>query len=53
MEARHYTNLLLQKIEDGDLDKDTVITAFVNYMSEDEVKDCCISEELLEEEEEN
>ena len=50
MGARHYTNLLLQKIEDGELDRDTVITAFVNYMSEDEVKECCISEELLEEE---
>lgn len=52
MEPRHYTNLLLQKIEDGKLDKDEVITAFVNYMSEDDVKDCCIQEGLLEEDDE-
>ena len=53
MEPRHYTNLLLQKIEDGELDKDAVISAFVNYMSEDEIKDCCIQEELLEDEEDD
>ena len=53
MEARHYTNLLLQKIEDGELDKDDVISAFVSYMSEDDVRDCCIQEELLDEEEED
>lgn len=52
MKARNYTNLLLQKIEDGELDKDTVITALVNYMSEDDVRDCCIQEELLDEDDE-
>jgi hypothetical protein len=31
---RRYTNLLLDLVEDGSLDKDHVINAFVKYMSE-------------------
>lgn len=37
--ARKYTNELLEMIENGLLDKDTVIMACVKYMSEDDVKD--------------
>lgn len=36
---REFTNKLLQMVEEGLLDKDTVIMACVKYMSEDEVKD--------------
>lgn len=39
IDPRQYTNFLLQKIGDGLLDKDTVITACVKYMSEDNVQD--------------
>ena len=37
--SRKYTNELLEMIENGLLDKDTVIMACVKYMSEDDVKD--------------
>lgn len=37
--GKKYTNQLLEMIEQGLLDKDTVIMACVKYMSEDEVKD--------------
>ena len=37
--TRQYTEQLLEMIEDGMLDRDTVIMACVKYMSEDEVKD--------------
>lgn len=41
MEARQVTNDLLQAIEDGFVDKDTVLMACLKYMSEDDVKDMC------------
>jgi hypothetical protein len=37
--AREYTEQLLEMIEEGLLDRDTVIKACVKYMSEDEVQD--------------
>lgn len=37
--TRQYTEQLLEMIEDGILDRDTVIMAAVKYMSEDEVRD--------------
>jgi hypothetical protein len=37
--TRQYTNRLLEMIEDGMLDRDTVIMACVNYMSEKDVQD--------------
>lgn len=37
--SREYTNELLRLVEEGALDRDTVIMACVKYMSEDEVKD--------------
>lgn len=39
--TREYTNHLLQLIEEGIMDKDTVITACLKYMSEAEVRDMC------------
>jgi hypothetical protein len=55
--TRKYTNLLLEMIEDGLLDRDTVITACVLYMSEDQVQDMMESNEFIpeqfEEEEED
>ena len=37
--TRQYTEQLLEMIEDGILDRDTVIMACVKYMSEDDVRD--------------
>ena len=45
--TRKYTNLLLEMIEDGLLDRDTVITACVLYMSEDQVQDMMESNEFI------
>jgi hypothetical protein len=45
--VREYTNRLLELIEEGVLDKDTVITACVKYMSESEVKDLCHTNEFF------
>jgi hypothetical protein len=49
--SREYTNKLLEMIDEGLLDKDTVITACVNYMSEDDVKDMMHHNEFIEESE--
>ena len=51
--AREYTNKLLKMVEEGLLDKDTVIMACVKYMSEDEVQDMMEANEFLEHEEED
>lgn len=40
-DTRKYTNRLLDAVEDGIIDKDAVISACVNYMSEDDVEDMC------------
>ena len=48
--SRKYTNELLEMIENGLLDKDTVIMACVKYMSEDEVKDMMKCNDFIEEE---
>lgn len=50
--TRQYTNKLLEMIEEGLLDKDTVIMACVKYMSEDDVKDMMECNEFLSEEDE-
>ena len=42
-----YTDLLLEMIEDGLLDRDTVIEACVLYMSEDQVQDMMESNEFI------
>jgi len=49
--ARQYTNKLLEMIEDGLLDKDTVIMACVKYMSEDDVKDMMQCNEFIDNDE--
>lgn len=48
---REATNRLLEMIEEGVLDRDAVILACVNYMSEADVKDMCESNEFFEDEE--
>ena len=50
--VRRYTNLLLERVEYGLYDKDNIILACVKYMSEDEVKDMMLINELLLEEDE-
>ena len=52
MNPRHYTNLLLEMIDDGLLDRENVIMACVKYMSEDDVRDMMQCNEFLPEEEE-
>jgi|TARA_B110000196_G_scaffold239529_1_gene207964 hypothetical protein len=47
MKEREYTNLLLERIEEGLYDKDQVIMACVKYMSEDNVKDMMHCNEML------
>ena len=51
--SREYTSRLLELIEDGMLDRDTVIMACVKYMSEDDVKDMMESNEFILEEDED
>ena len=52
MDARKYTNKLLEGIEEGIYDKDYVIMACVKYMSEQEVEDMMHINEMNYEEEE-
>ena len=52
MNTRHYTNLLLERVEEGQYDKDHVIMAFCKYCSEDEVKDLLECNDMLFEEDE-
>ena len=51
--SREYTSKLLELIEDGMLDRDTVIMACVKYMSEDDVKDMMEHNEFIDEEDED
>ena len=51
--TRQYTNRLLEMIEEGMIDKDYVIMACVKYMSEDEVKDMMLSNDILDDEDED
>ena len=48
--SRKYTNMLLDMVEGGMLDRDTVIMACVKFMSEDEVQDMMEANEFVEEE---
>lgn len=50
--ARQYTNKLLEMVDDGLLNKDTVIMACINYMSEADVQDMMECNEFIELEEE-
>ena len=51
--TRKFTNKLLEMVEEGLLDKDTVILACVKYMSEDDVRDMMEANEMLLDEEED
>ena len=51
--TRKITNLLLEMVEEGILDKDTLITACLKYMSEDDVADMAHCNDFIVEEEEN
>ena len=44
--SRKYTNKLLEGIEEGIYDKDTVIMACVKYMSEADVEDMMDANEM-------
>ena len=46
--ARTTTSKLLQLIEDGALDKDIVIQAFCDYLSEEDIKDFVEINEFVE-----
>jgi|TARA_R110002110_G_scaffold264596_1_gene480358 hypothetical protein len=48
--TREYTNLLLEKVEEGLLDKDTVILAFCKYLSESNVEDMMHTNEMIDHE---
>jgi len=50
--TRQTTNKLLEMIEEGILDRDSVILACVNYMSEDDVADMCRINEFFEDKDE-
>ena len=45
--SREYTSKLLDLIQDGMLDRDTVIMACVKYMSEDDVQDMMEMNEFI------
>ena len=46
-DTRKATNRILEMIEESQLDKDTVITACLKYMSEDDVADMARSNEFF------
>lgn len=50
--ARQYTNQLLEMIEEGILNAETVLRSCLRYMSEAEVQDMAESEGFIEEEDE-
>lgn len=51
--TRQATNRLLELVEEGLLDRDTVIMACVKYMSEDDVADMCHINEFFYSDEED
>ena len=48
--TREYTNLLLEMVEEGLLDKDQVILAFCSYLSESDVEDMMRVNEMIDHE---
>ena len=51
--TREYSNKLLEMVEEGLLDKDLVIMAYVKYLSEDQVEDMMRHNEMIIDEEED
>ena len=49
--TRKVTNKLLEMVDDGILDPKTVLTAALEYMSEDDVKDMAAANEFYDEDE--
>lgn len=49
--TRKVTNTILEMIEEGVLDRDTVINACFKYMSEDDVKDMAEANDFIVEDE--
>jgi hypothetical protein len=49
---REYTNKLLELIEEDMIDPINVVEMCLSYMSEDEVKDMCLSNDLFDEDDE-
>lgn len=45
--TREYTTKLLQMVEDGMLDKNMVISAFAQYLSEDEVREMMYMNDMI------
>jgi hypothetical protein len=50
--TREATNQILEMIEEGLLDRDTVIMACLKWMSEDDVREMAHHNELIEDDEE-
>lgn len=50
-QPRQYTNQLIDMLDNGLIDHKTVVTACLNYMSEQEVQDMCEANEFITEEE--
>jgi len=50
--VRKYTNMVLEMVEEGILDKDVVIMACLKYMSEAEVRDMAEANGFIPEDEE-
>ena len=48
--SREFTTKLLEMVEDGALDKDLIIQAFCDYLSEDDIKEFMISNDFAEDE---
>ena len=51
--SRKYTTKLIEMIDEGLLDRKTVLTACLNYMSEDEVKEMMETNEFVDDDSEN
>lgn len=50
---RHYTNKILEAMDEGLLDTQTVVMAALNYLSEDEVKDLAHANGFFDDEDED
>lgn len=51
--VRKYTNKLLEMVDEGLIDKDTLIVACLKWMSEDDVREMAKANELILEDEED
>jgi hypothetical protein len=46
--SRKYTTKLIEMVDEGLINKDILIQAFCNYMSEDQIQDLMESENFIE-----